>query len=166
MSDFMKQLSSYNLFNNLLPGVVFCVLVSQLFPISLIQEDIITGVFFYYFVGLVIGRIGSIVIEPLLKKTKIISFSSYSEYLSASKSDPKIEVLSETNNMYRAILSMTLAMALTALHFYLSEAYDSYLFYSKYIFITGLLILFGWSYRKQTQYVKSRIENSKGSREK
>jgi len=160
MSDFMKQLSSYNLFNNLLPGVVFCVLISQLFPVSLIQKDIVTGVFFYYFVGLVIGRLGSIVIEPILKKIKFISFSSYSEYLTASKVDPKIETLSETNNMYRAMLSMALAIVIAAIHFYLSDEYTNYLVYSKYILVSGLLMIFGWSYRKQTQYVKSRVENN------
>ncbi len=43
MSDFMKNLTSYNLFNNFLPGVVSCVVVTKLFPISLVQTELLTG---------------------------------------------------------------------------------------------------------------------------
>jgi hypothetical protein len=112
MSDFLKNISSYNLFNNLLPGVVFCVSLDKIFSISLIQEDIVTGLFFYYFVGLVISRVGSVVFEPVLKATGFLSFANYSDFISASKEDPKIEVFSEVNNMYRTILAMISLIAL------------------------------------------------------
>jgi hypothetical protein len=79
VSDFIEKISSYNLFNNLLPGVVFCLLADKFFSFSLIQSDIVVGLFFYYFVGLVISRVGSIIVEPLLKNIKIIEFTKYSE---------------------------------------------------------------------------------------
>jgi hypothetical protein len=156
----MKNLSSYNLFNNLLPGVVFCVVVSQLFPVSLLQKDIVTGVFFYYFIGLILGRIGSVVIEPMLKKIGFLSFSKYSDYVEASKIDAKLDILSETNNMYRSIFSMSLAIVVTALHFYLVEHIEDFKTYSIYAYILGLTVLFAWSYKKQTNYIKSRVEHS------
>jgi len=158
MSDFMKSLSSYNLFNNLLPGVVFCVVVSELYPVSLVQKDLVSGVFFYYFIGVVIGRVGSIVIEPFLKKVGFLSFSKYPDYVVASKTDTKLDILSETNNMYRSIFSMALAIAATALHFYLIEAFEGFKIYSIYAYIFGLTVLFAWSYKKQTNYIRSRVE--------
>ena len=160
MSDFMKNLSSYNLFNNLLPGVVFCVIASELFPISLVQNDLVTGIFFYYFIGLIIGRVGSVVIEPTLKKVGFLNFSEYSDFIDASKSDVKLEVLSETNNMYRSVFSMSLALVAVALHFGLTAQIEGFKSYSTYIYIIGLTALFAWSYRKQTAYIKTRVQNT------
>jgi hypothetical protein len=158
MSDFFKSLSSYNLFNNLLPGVVFCVLTSKMFLVSLVQTDIASGVFFYYFVGLVISRIGSIIVEPLLKKIGFISFANYSDFISASKEDPKIDVLSEANNMYRTILSMMLLTALVGVYEFLKTSFELFDKYSIYAVMIALIFIFAFSYRKQTQFIKSRVE--------
>ena len=69
MEDLIKKISSYNLFNYLFPGIVFVVLAKMITPYSFLHEDIILGIFIYYFVGLSISKFGSLVIEPLLKKT-------------------------------------------------------------------------------------------------
>ena len=160
MSDFLKSLSSYDIFNNLLPGVVFCVLTSKMFSVSLIQSDVVTGIFFYYFTGLIISRVGSIVLKPLLEKIRFISFSSYSDFISASQEDPKIEILSEANNMYRTMLSMMMLLALTGAYCFFKEDFEFLAEYSAYIFISLSTILFAFSYRKQTNFIKSRIEKS------
>jgi hypothetical protein len=157
MSDFLKSLSSYNLFNNLLPGVVFCVLINKLFFIPLIQPDIVVGVFFYYFVGLVISRFGSIVVEPILKKIGFLSFAPYPDYIIASKEDAKIEILSEANNMYRTMLSMMLLIALIGIYSLLKYQFEVLDKYSTHMMIGSLILLFSWSYKKQTQFIKSRV---------
>lgn len=100
MDKILDKLSSYNIFNYLFPGAVFCVVSDRYFTIPLLQDSIIDGLFLYYFVGLVISRFGSIAIEPLLKKLRIIQYSEYADFVEASKADPKIEILSESNNMY------------------------------------------------------------------
>ena len=75
MESILEKISSYNLFNYLLPGVVLCVVSDRYFDIPLLQDSIITGLFLYYFVGLVTSRFGSIVLEPILKKLKIVKFA-------------------------------------------------------------------------------------------
>src|SRR5690554_5225809 len=105
VENFIDKLSSYNIFNYLFPGVLFCVIADRYFFIPLVQDSIVTGLFLYYFVGLVISRFGSLVLEPIMKRLKIVKFSEYSDFINAVKSDPKIEILSETNNMYRSVLS-------------------------------------------------------------
>ena len=67
MKELLDKLSSYNIFNYLLPGILFSVLASKTTELNLIQIDIILGVFVYYFIGLIISRIGSLIIEPILK---------------------------------------------------------------------------------------------------
>ena len=75
MSDFLNKLSSYNLFNNLLPGILFVVLLNHFTQYRILQDNLLLSVFYYYFIGLTISRISSITIEPFLKKSKIYCFS-------------------------------------------------------------------------------------------
>ena len=85
MKDLLEKLSSYNIFNYLLPGVVFVAISSSLTGYSLIQDDIVIGVFLYYFIGLVISRIGSILVEPVLKGLGFLHFSEYRDYSGCQK---------------------------------------------------------------------------------
>jgi hypothetical protein len=93
MNELLTKLSSYNLFNYLLPGVLFAILASETTPHQFIQKDIITGVFFYYFLGLVVSRFGSLVIGPILKSLSFVKFADYKAFVAASKKDPQIEIL-------------------------------------------------------------------------
>jgi hypothetical protein len=157
----MKLLSSYNLFNYLFPGVIFSILVEKFTSFSLLQEDLIIGAFLYYFIGLVISRIGSLIIEPLIKKIKFVKYADYSDYLNASKKDEKITVLSEQNNMFRTIIAMLILLLLVKLYDYYKE-FNLFLdTWSSIILIILLLILFTFSYKKQVGYIKKRISLSK-----
>src|SRR3972149_2970830 len=103
LKELLSKLSSYNLFNYLLPGVIFVAAASKVTRYSFIQEDIVIGLFLYYFIGLVISRFGSIVIEPILRGVSFLKFADYNDFVAASKKDEKIEVLSEANNTYRTL---------------------------------------------------------------
>ena len=59
----------------------------------------------YYFIGLIIIRIGSLAIEPALKRIRFVKFTSYTEFVKALKSDSKIDILSEINNYLRSLLT-------------------------------------------------------------
>jgi hypothetical protein len=75
MKEILDKLSSYNLFNYLLPGIIFVVLASEITRYSFIHDDIVIGAFLYYFIGLVISRFGSLAIEPLWPATrKLVQF--------------------------------------------------------------------------------------------
>ncbi|MBV0934735.1 hypothetical protein [Marinobacterium weihaiense] len=161
MKDLLEKLSSYNIFNYLLPGVVFVAMSKSLTKYNFAQEDIVIGVFLYYFIGLVISRIGSIVIEPILKWMKFVRFSEYRDYVDASSKDKLIEVLSEANNMYRTFLSLFVSLSLLKVFEILSERYQCLSFISSEITILGLLILFAFSYRKQTDYITKRVDRVK-----
>ena len=76
MKEILDKLSSYNLFNYLLPGVLFVVIASKVTRYGFIQDDIVIGVFLYYFIGMVISRFGSLVIEPLLNVSRFSSLQT------------------------------------------------------------------------------------------
>jgi hypothetical protein len=157
MDKILEKISSYNIFNYLFPGVVFCVVCDRYFSIPLIQKTIVDGIFLYYFIGLVISRIGSVVIEPAMKKVGLLEFSEYSDFVKASKMDSKIEILSEANNMYRTILSMFVILGLTVLCSEGLNQWPEYTTHVKYTLIGSLLVIFLFSYVKQTNYITKRV---------
>jgi hypothetical protein len=158
MKDLLDKLTSYNIFNYLFPGFLFGLLSKEVTGYNFLLHDVISGAFLYYFIGLVISRIGSLVIEPILRKVKFVVFSSYSDFIDASKKDDKIELLNESNNMYRTIISLLMSLAALRLYNYLET---SILFLKPLRWVTILLILmplFLYSYRKQTKYIFDRVK--------
>lgn len=158
MKDLLDKLSSYNIFNYLFPGVVFVVVASKLTTYNFLQEDILVGTFLYYFIGLVISRIGSIFIEPILKFIKFLKFADYKKFVKASKADTKIDTLSEVNNMYRTICSLFLMLMTLKAFDWLSFKWSFLQEMKIEIATTFLFFLFLSSYRKQTNYITKRIE--------
>ena len=158
MKELLDKLSSYNIFNFLLPGVLFAYLVTTFTTYQLIQNDMVVGVFLYYFLGLICSRIGSLIIEPFLKKVGFVKFAQYSKYVAACKEDQKIELLSEVNNMYRTFCAMFFVLGVVKLYDYLSFDYPILVTLVSYVSIVVLMALFLYSYKKQTAFIKNRIE--------
>lgn len=160
MKDLLDKISSYNLFNYLLPGVLFAFIASKLTDINLIQQDILVGAFLYYFIGLVISRFGSIVIEPLLKGISFVKFAEYKDFVTASKKDTKIEILSEANNMYRTFISMFLLLVLLKVYSIFELKFPIIKEWSLIVLAILLLFMFLFAYRKQTNYITKRIKSN------
>lgn len=165
MKELLDKLSSYNIFNYLLPGILFSVLTSRMTELELIQKDLVVGVFVYYFVGLIISRFGSLIIEPLLKKINFLKFADYKDFIQASAKDGKIEVLSEANNMYRTFIATFLLIALTKLYFLLAQKWSFLADYRDWILVVLIVGMFLFSYRKQTNYIIKRINSQKTTNE-
>lgn len=151
MSELLQKLSTYNIFNYLFPGVVFVILLNRYTGINLAVDDVILGMFLYYFFGLVLSRIGSILIEPALRRTKIVEFSDYARFIRASKLDDKIELLSEVNNMHRTIIAMLVVLLAISI---CNGSVTCLLA----IGLLGIVTLFVLSYRKQTSFITKRID--------
>ena len=157
MDQLANRISSYNLFNYLFPGTVFSVLADQFTSLSLIRENLLEALFFYYFIGMVISRIGSLVIEPILKRARFVQFADYDRYVEASKGDDKIELLSEVNNTYRTLSSSLLLLLLLKVYNDLLMNPGNGFELLNYSILLLLFLLFIFSYRKQTTYITKRV---------
>lgn len=158
MKDLLDKLSSYNLFNYLLPGILFGLISKQFLGYNFIQDDILVGAFLYYFIGMIISRFGSLIIEPFLRKISFLQFSEYKKFVSAAKKDDKIELLSEVNNTYRSITSMLVLTILIKFYQRLQLSFEISDETTLYSVIVLVLIMFTFSYKKQTSYITKRIE--------
>ena len=98
------------------------------------------------------------VLEPFLRRISFLKFAAYADFVAASQSDPKIDLLSEVNNTYRTLCSAFILVGLLRLY----EVIENWLPVLKEWNITILAILlfitFLISYRKQTGYVTRRVD--------
>lgn len=162
--NIIEKITRYNLFNHLLPSVVFVLIASYTFEFDIGKVSglgVVFVLFFAYFLGMVISRLGSIIVEPVLKWLGFIKFAKYEDFLNAVKVDTKIDKLSEENNVYRTYIAVfgTLLLLMT-----LKEVATYYGLSDDQVINIGLLLLFVlflFSYRKQTSYIKKRITKTK-----
>lgn len=154
MEVLLNKIEEYNIFNYLLPGVIFTCLLKWYIGIEICYDNAIVMIFIYYFIGLIISRIGSIIIEPFLLWNGFIKYAAYNDYLKATKKDKKIEQLLIVNNMYRTFCSMFIILLL--LKFVIVKFKINY-----HMLILLGIVLYLYSYKKQTQFIFKRVENTK-----
>lgn len=158
MNEIVKKISSYNLFNNLFPWILFVIFTDYFLWYKLLQEDIVLGVFLYYFIWLIISRIWSLIVWKLLKQFEIIVFADYSDYSKASKEDEKIKEFLEIANMYRTLVWLFLSIILISVYDYILK-WEFIVRNDKFFLLISLLILFIFSYKKQVNFIKNRVDN-------
>lgn len=158
MGGILEKISSYNIFNYLLPGVIFAASVNQFSSYSIIQDDTIIGLFLYYFIGLVISRFGSLLLEPLLKKVGFLTYVQYSAFVEVSKTDQKLETLSEINNMYRTFVALFICLMIFMVLDAVVGWYPIVGAWLPWLSIAALFTLFLYSWKKQISYIVSRVE--------
>ena len=160
MKELFDKISTYNIFNYLLPGILFVVFCKYFIGYTFILEDDFLGAFLYYFIGMVISRFGSLIVEPFLKWINFLKFEDYKKYIIASQKDHKIELFSEISNTYRTITSLFVLLILVKIYYSFDIKYNfaNPIAYTTITII--LLFLFLLSYRKQTNYISKRIKSN------
>ena len=160
MDKFLNKLSEYHFIQSLVPGMIFTYCSKMFYGINFLTDKPVYDFIVILIIGLIISRIGSIIVEPMLRKTKILNFCKYSNYIEASQKDSIIKNLSETNNLYRVIIATFLVLLVEKLYIFLAEKF-TWLNDWFYLIISVLLIvLFIFSYRKQTNYIKQRVDKA------
>ena len=170
----LEKISSYNIFNNFFPGIIFCYMVKFFTDYKLDIGNLWENLFIYYFWGLVIGRIGSLVIENLLLKIRIknknsklkvnyIESAPYKAYIKASEKFSFIKILNETNNMYRAMISVFASVLIIKLYeillIHFIDLFRQIEMPLEILLLIIGMILFIISYKKQTDYIRERVQD-------
>ncbi|MFV0482360.1 MAG: hypothetical protein ACK5LP_10320 [Campylobacteraceae bacterium] len=159
MTEIVQKLSSYHLLNYLLTGAILNIFLEKYLNYNILQDSAFINIFLFYFTGLTISRVGSIVVEPFLKKIGLLNFASYKDFLDASKKDNKIEVLSEINNVYRTFIAIFAILILLRIYKLFADCLKLSNETNILVLIITLLVFYFLSYLKQTKYITSRIEN-------
>lgn len=157
MEGFLNKISEYNLFNYLLPGFVFIFVVEKFYSFDFLHEVVLINLFVAYFLGMVLSRIGSIFIEKSFIAINFVRYAAYSDYLSAEKEDSKLKILVQENNTYRTFVAVFFILSSIALIQFIGGACQESLEIFEYCNLV-LLVMFSAAYRKQTSYIRTRVE--------
>ena len=87
----------------------------------------------------------------------MVKYAKYKEFLRASSKDDKIDILLETNNKYRTMVSMSFLLLMTKLYLFTVTKITCLSNYTTLIIIISFILLFTYSYRKQTKYIVDRV---------
>lgn len=165
MSDmakkYIEKISAYDFINSLIPGTIYVLIIERFTSFTISTDSILFNVILYYFIGVVIGRIGSLLIERILIKG--IERVSHTDFVEAENKDDtgKITALSSINNMYRTFVATIVCVLLTVIGDCIwqvvphSEIVNVSVIVCLCVF---LVVVFSKAYRKQTGYIVSRIK--------
>lgn len=164
LKQLIDKLSQYSFLTNILPGAVLVVVLKYVVGYDFIIDRnwFLTGVMFY-FAGMVCNRFSSLLIKPLLEALHIVKPLPYKDYIIGEKRDTKVITLNTDNNAYRAYIAVFCIALLAYLYKHILCRIGFFLDYQYIILIVLLIILFVFSYRKQTKYIRERIETNSNS---
>lgn len=158
LTKLLEKVSHYEIVNNLIPGAALCFILSYIgYPI--LDHDFGKCVIVCYLMGVVNSRFSSLFVEWLFRKSHFIEWRNYDLYCRAKKEKPFVGTLLEIANMYRAFVSVFIIslaayglMLLSGKWLWLSQN-------STWVLLVLALVLFAFSYRKQTnEYVVKNID--------
>ncbi len=161
LEKIIERISAYEILNNIIPGTIYAVLVKKLTPFNIQTDNVWSDIILCYFIGLVIGRVGSLVVERFLKWRKKLQFEPHSEYVKAEQKDELVRELSTINNMYRTYTAVALCLIITVAFSFLLTLFKKNDWSKPAVTLIGcvlLMLIFGKSYIKQTGYVANRVK--------
>lgn len=152
MNEFLKmiaeKLSTYRFFNFIIPGAVLIGFVKFHHIMEIPSVSIWWFLLLCYFCGIVLSRIGSVVIEEPMKCMGLISSYSVNTYITKQKDNALICTMLELANSYRTISAMVLVILCMTIIAFPCEGRTIW-----YVVVEILLlVLFIISFYKQHKY--------------
>ena len=113
-----EKLSSYRFFNFIIPGAVFLGFLKYHSVSIKVDTNIWWFLLASYFCGILISRVGSILIEEPLKFINIIQGYDVKTYIRKQKEDSLVGIMLELANTYRTVCALfSLLLAYTIFTF-------------------------------------------------
>ncbi len=156
MEKLIEKIEIYHFINYILPGTIFVAIFNKICINEFIDSNVVIAVVEYYFIGLILSRIGSIILQPIFQKIKLIKYADYNKYIQASEEDNKLEILQREANQYRTYVA-------TFIILFIIQSYTCIVnkkFSIILIFFVGLIALFILAYKKQIKFIVNRVESN------
>ena len=151
-----EKISSYQLFNFFYPGAVFLFIVGYTHFSEIRKLSVGYFLLLSYFIGMILSRIGSLLIEDILKWMRCIKKYNYDLMVWAELKDAKVNILLEVCNTYRTVASL---FVILFFYFLLSIWFKWGIKDVCLLICIDFLciVLFVFSFMKQYNYVRRRV---------
>jgi hypothetical protein len=156
---FIEKITSYDLFTSLIPGA-FLVEAFRASGVPFVEaSNLASWAFLAYALGIFCNRVVSLLLAPAIERFAPRDHS-YSDYISATKSDQRIESLVEKATFYRSMLSGALVYLVGIAIFKFAGDFVSNPDFALPVAGCLAMILFWFSLLKQERYVASRVKKA------
>lgn len=150
------KLDAYNLVANLVPGAALTyALHFSKFPTPPPTE---IGAFLLvaFVAGVTANRLGSLILDPFLRRSKFLKEKDYRSFLMREKGDPKLDALVANSGLYRTFFMAGFVYLIALLASPLITTVSSQALFVAFV-IAGMVV-FLFALRKEDGYIHSRIE--------
>lgn len=162
-SPSFAAISSYNLINYFVPGVVFVYFIENLTTLKITSGDILVDIILYFVLGIAVNRFGSLFLKDyfrVLANKKVIR-NDYVDYVNAIKQDSELKLINEMTDLYKTFATILLLLPLIKLFEFTRMKYDFVNEISIPFTLALLLVLSIMAFNAQEYYSSKRIARIK-----
>ena len=146
INSLFNKLSAYQLLSLMLPGASLLGTLKFIFTIDIkVNENIWWFLLASYVVGIILSRIGSLLIEEVFKKMGFIKGYNVGNYIAKRKEDDMVETLLSFANLYRSFCALSILMIIVTM----VKGYGFCDYWHYFLLEVLLLLLFAFSFYKQ-----------------
>lgn len=154
INSLFNKLSAYQLLSLMLPGASLLGTLKFIFAIDIkVDENIWWFLLSSYVVGIILSRIGSLLIEEVFKKMGFIKGYNVGNYIAKRKEDDMVETLLSFANLYRSFCALSILLIIVTM----VKGYGFCDYWHYFLLEVLLLLLFAFSFCKQYNYFYSII---------
>lgn len=162
LKSFSEKVSSYQIFTFLFPGAVFLAILSNAYSKTVPEISIWEELFLCYTVGMIISRIGTLLLEEFLfwlgkRFGGFLERIDYNNIILAERKDTKVNMLLQVSNTYRTMAAVFLTLLIVAAVNHCTSL-DLQFSCGVVWFSVIMVLLFSLSFIKQYKYAKKRVE--------
>lgn len=155
------KLDAYNLVANLVPGAALTyALHFSDFPTPP-PSDLGAFLLVSFVAGVTANRLGSLILDPLLRKWRFLKSKDYRAFLMREKGDQKLDALVANSGLYRTFFTAGLIYLAAVLASPLVTAISPQALFI--VFVIAGMIVFLFAFQKEDGYIHSRIEADRTS---
>jgi hypothetical protein len=153
------KLDAYNLVANLVPGAALTyALHFSDFPTP--PPDKLGAFLLVAFVaGVTANRLGSLILDPILRRSKFLKPKDYRSFLIREKRDQKLDALVANSGLYRTFFTAGFIYLIALILSQLTADVSNQTLLTT--FVVGGMAVFLFALRKEDGYIHSRIEADK-----
>ncbi|GLR46525.1 hypothetical protein [Sphingomonas astaxanthinifaciens] len=152
------KLDAYNLVANLVPGAALTYAFHATGIPSPKPEDIGAFVLVAFVIGVTVNRLGSIVLDPLMRKLRLLKPKDYRSFVTSEREDKKLETIVANAGLYHTFLTAGVVF-LSALLFRSTLSQLNHDLLATVLVLMGMAVFF-LAFRKEDGYIHTRIDVS------
>jgi hypothetical protein len=148
------KLDAYNLFANLVPGAALMYALHYSgFPTPS-PDKVVPFLLVSFVTGVTANRLGSLLLDPLLRRWKFLKPKDYPSFLMREKADRKLDALVANSGLYRTFFTAGIIYLAAVTTAPLVTPIGGKALLS--IFVVGGMAVFLFAFRKEDGYIHSR----------